>query len=227
MNYKNLLTIGLGIVSLHTAIAQNATVELKYVAPRKGDDVELQIKVPENPSNLSDIDKNYGYDLSTKIATLKIEQDIVNVVGKVTIAPISIKVNNTGYTTPEFTFTMDEPLPEDRNNIWIRVVDGDGFKNIIVEQYLPYEPVRNNNSVTYNYENVEFADLSSVATDDYKLVFDGSYMTGRSFENGKDVAYKRSAYKLTFNSKEPFVINERAFTNFPRGVKLRKIVVQP
>lgn len=179
MNYKNLLTIGLGIVSLHTAIAQNATVELNYVAPRKGDDVELEIKVPVNSNNLSDIDKNYGYDASTKIATLKIEQNIVNVVGTVTIAPISIKVNNTGYTTAEFTFTMDAPLPEDRNNIWIRVVDGDGYKNIIVEQYLPYEPDRKGNSVTYNYDNVEFAELSSVATDDYNLVFNGSYVTGR------------------------------------------------
>ena len=223
---KNLLSI-LFLTCTASSFGQ-AKLKAKNPAPRVGEEVVIEFSIDRHNTDSIEVleSEKIVFDMMNYVGYGRIElgDSLTNKEGPISIGPIQIPINGKTYTTNELNLTVYPELPSDIDHgIWIRIVNSQGAKYIIVEQRQPFIRERDvqidGNRARMNSDNVAFATL-----DIYKLYENGieaksdyGFTYPTYIEIGQ-VHYRIQTYKYTTlpTFKGHLTIDQSFFINFPK-----------
>ncbi len=218
------LLILLTIISTWTYGQSRLTIN--NPAPRQGDEIDISITLTDNEEGVGK-------------GNLKLTQELTET-GLVTLGPFKFTIGDKTYETDILTVTVSPKIPNDiKDGLWIRLVDFNGEKYLIIEQRISNQWKRekkNDNEVTMTHgDGVKYAEFRKEVLEDNGLDILTSSSSTKSqlldkndtFGNGT-VSYKIETFKFEKTDKftKKLRIDKRSFDNFPDNIKVDEIWIE-
>ncbi|MDH5379995.1 MAG: BatD family protein [Cyclobacteriaceae bacterium] len=218
-------------------------IKLDNTMPRLGEKIELSFSIDFFTNALQ---KQLGENIElTNASSIFGSQNKeftrvlqLNKLGEYPIGPFSFNFNEKNYTTNSLTIKVIEALPFEEG-IWIRLIENNGKKYLIVEQLISNKSDLKKTSNGYSYtvggiknEKDNFAEIIESSKNGITINFRGSRTNTIKPEGagltdpGLSYSFKKYEVVLDDEYMGDYILSNKDFTNLPKKTKIEKIEIR-
>lgn len=197
-----------------TAIAKTAKLVVNNMAPRVGDEIEINVVFSQSDDNTNeDVYFEGGYLVKSDIKINK----MVTQAGTLWVGPFTFKINGEELTTDSISIEVAETIPVESNQVVVRQVRFQNQEYLVVEQQI--KNVKNNDK--------EFSkiNINSIEKAGMKITEKRSFST--SNRGRTNYRYEQTVYliekKANFSN---YTITQKDFNNLPADVQFQQYIIQ-
>jgi len=240
---KKSIAILLVLVAFQSFAQDTLSLNIDNPEPRVGDPVTLTLDIEflteEIKTQLADDVQMHGnfsaysYDADVLKRVLKF-----NKTGKQYIGPFNFEFNGKKYVTDSIEVNVAEKLPF-REGVWVRYVQANGKKYIILEQLIENKSDAKRSKNGYSYtvggtksSRAEFADIEAMpekgvsirmnSSSSYTVQPEGADPSSAGFS----YSFKKYEVSMGSSSDAVYVLKSSHFNNLPRKTKIEPIEIK-